>query len=109
MVLRFIYLSFFLICISCSNENIQEVQEDEAKQLSKDDAKALFLMRCASCHGEDGKLGMSGAKDLSSSKLNEKEIGVILKNGKNGMPSFGESLNLNQQEALVVHVLSLRK
>ena len=66
-------------------------------------------MRCASCHGEDGKLGMSGAKDLSSSKLNEKEIGVILKNGKNGMPSFGESLNLNQQEALVVHVLSLRK
>jgi mono/diheme cytochrome c family protein len=39
----------------------------------------LYVLNCASCHGEDGKLGSSGAKDLSVSKLNDKQIEKIIK------------------------------
>jgi cytochrome c6 len=66
-------------------------------------------LRCASCHGEDGKLGIAGAKDLSISKLTNSEITSIIYNGKNGMPSFGGAFTEEQLKALVPIVKSLRK
>ena len=76
---------------------------------TKADATSLFTMRCASCHGDDGKLGASGAKDLSISKLTDAEITSIIYNGKNGMPAFGDSFTKEQLDALVPIVKSLRK
>jgi mono/diheme cytochrome c family protein len=48
----------------------------------------LYLSHCASCHGEAGDLGVSGAKNLKTTILSLKEIRQMIKTGKNSMPSF---------------------
>jgi cytochrome c6 len=67
-------------------------------------------MHCAQCHGEDGKLGASGAKDLSASRLSDTQITTIIKNGKGAMPSMKALLETNENINLVLsHVKGLRQ
>lgn len=109
MVLRLsIFLGLFLL-VSCGPQTKEVEESTEEKPFTKADATSLFTMRCASCHGDDGKLGVSGAKDLSISKLTDAEITSIIYNGKNGMPAFGDSFTKEQLDALVPIVKSLRK
>jgi mono/diheme cytochrome c family protein len=109
MVLRISVFFGLFILVSCGPQTKKVEESTEEKPLTKQDATSLFTMRCASCHGEDGKLGVSGAKDLSISKLTDSEITSTIYNGKNGMPSFGSSFTKEQLEALVPVVKSLRK
>jgi mono/diheme cytochrome c family protein len=109
MVLRIYFFSIILIgLISCSNnESKVDVLPPETPQ---EKGASLFLIHCASCHGEDGKLGASGAKDLTSSKLSDKEITNIINNGKNAMPPMNVLLENKENIDLVIkHVKSLRK
>lgn len=109
MVLRLsIFLGLFLL-VSCGPQTKEVEETTGEKPFTKEDATSLFTMRCASCHGDDGKLGVSGAKDLSISKLTDAEITSIIYNGKNGMPAFGDSFTKEQLDALVPIVKSLRK
>lgn len=79
----------------------------------------LFLKACASCHGKDGRartpIGRKlKVKDLTQSKLGDADIAAQIREGRRGddgltrMPSFKESLQPDQIEALVRHVKSLR-
>jgi mono/diheme cytochrome c family protein len=109
MVLRIYFFSIILIgLISCANnESKVDVLPPETPQ---EKGASLFLIHCASCHGEDGKLGASGAKDLTSSKLSDKEITNIINNGKNAMPPMNVLLENKENIDLVIkHVKSLRK
>ena len=109
MVLRIYFFSIILIgLISCSNnESKVDVLPPETPQ---EKGASLFLIHCASCHGEDGKLGASGAKDLTSSKLSDKEITNIINNGKNAMPPMNVLLENKENIDLVIkHVKSLKK
>ena len=77
------------------------------KQLS---GKELFSQHCASCHGADGKLGLSGASDLSKSKLSVEQISEILDKGRNGMPAMKVLLQTpKNSEAVSTYTLELRK
>ena len=112
MVLKFLFFGLLIVCVSCSGEISEDPQEltiDENKPFTEADAKNLFSLKCTSCHGEDGKLGMSGAKDLSVSSLSDSEILAIIKTGKNAMPSFGSTIPEEQQKMLLPIVKSLRK
>ena len=81
--------------------------EPEPEELS---GKKLFQQHCAICHGEDGKLCLSGATDLSASKMDSIRIGEIIINGQNGMPGFGSILPSEKVlKEIVEHVESLRK
>ena len=103
-----------LVCIlgvaqlifSCSQsiEEIEKLPETER-------GKALYDAKCASCHGEDGKLGSSGAKDLSQSTLADVEIKNCILNGNDkGMPPFKDQLGSEENlNLLVAYVKSLRK
>ena len=72
--------------------------------------KELFVNNCAACHGMDGTLGVSGASDLSKSKLNTEEIIKILKNGRNGMPAFESILKSREgMVAVTAYTLELQK
>jgi mono/diheme cytochrome c family protein len=109
MVLRIYFFSIILIgLVSCSNnESKADVLPPETPE---EKGASLFIMHCASCHGEDGKLGASGAKDLTMSKLSDEEIEKIIVNGKNAMPPMKVILENKENLALVIkHVKSFRK
>ena len=108
MVLRIYFFSILLFGLaSCSNNQSQnDVLPPETPE---EKGASLFIMHCASCHGEDGKLGASGAKDLTMSKLSDQEIENILVNGKNAMPPMSVLLENKENIDLVIkHVKSLR-
>ncbi|MCI4668901.1 MAG: SirB2 family protein [Bacteroidia bacterium] len=50
--------------------------------------QALYSRNCVVCHGEQGNLAKSGAKNLQESQLSEAEMTNLIQNGKNAMPAY---------------------
>lgn len=99
-----------LICllVSCSGAGDSYVESE--KDYGPPDGELLYLNNCASCHGIDGKLGVSGARDLASIELDTSEIYKIIVEGKNLMPPFGYILTTEEERnAVVKQVISLRE
>jgi mono/diheme cytochrome c family protein len=69
----------------------------------------IFMANCTSCHGEDGKAGLSGAKDLSVSTLDLSAQQEIIKNGKAPMPGYSGVLTEEQIKAVAEYSATLRK
>ncbi len=70
----------------------------------------LFQDHCASCHGMDGKLGASGAKDLSKSRLNDDRIRKMIEKGKGNMPPMGAVLGSQIAiDSVINYTKTLRK
>jgi cytochrome c6 len=109
MVLRssFFVVSFLLLTACGSGGSKNDALPSETPE---EKGENLYILNCASCHGEDGKLGSSGAKDLSVSKLNDKQIEQIIRKGKNAMPAQEAILETDENIKLVIeHVKSLKK
>lgn len=70
--------------------------------------EALFKTHCTLCHGKDGKLGVSGAKDLSVSSLTKEEMTALVTNGKGAMAAYKNVLTKAEIEAVVEHVRTLQ-
>ena len=85
LVLTFLGAAFSIL-YSCYSET--EKSEVEKPVSPKEEAKQLYTLHCASCHGMDGKLGGSGSKDLSQSTLSEAAMIEMITNGKNNMPAM---------------------
>ena len=68
----------------------------------------VYAKMCQSCHGTDGKAGMSGAKDLSISNLSNDEKIAIITHGKNAMISYEKSLTKEQIEAVAEYIETLK-
>jgi mono/diheme cytochrome c family protein/uncharacterized membrane protein SirB2 len=66
--------------------------------------KSVFLAQCALCHGEDGKKGLGGAKNLQETRLDKNQIMDLLLNGKNTMPSYRNVLSQQEMMAVVAYV-----
>ena len=64
----------------------------------------IFTDKCALCHGDNGKLGMSGAKDLSVTQLPHAGIVEIVTNGKNTMAAYKDALTAEQIEAVASYI-----
>lgn len=60
------------------------------------DGKDVFLNRCTACHGNNGKLGFSGAKDLTLSKFSVEQIENQVANGKGAMTPFKNILSTDE-------------
>ena len=73
------------------------------------EGKIIFESKCALCHGVDGKLQLSGAKDLSVSKLTKAETIEMIKSGKGLMAGYKDEFNEQQLNALADYVEGLRK
>jgi cytochrome c553 len=67
-------------------------------------AKQMYDMNCASCHGSDGKLGMAGAANLSVSNLDQQQIKEVILNGKGLMKSV--DLSPEQADSVSAFVFS---
>jgi cytochrome c6 len=66
-----------------------------------DEGAAVFTKRCAACHGKDGK-GQTpiaqklGVKDLTVTKLSEKDVEKLVAEGKGKMSAFKGKLTDNE-------------
>lgn len=107
MVLRVFIIAFFVGLYSCTSQ--PELSSSESNVPEIIDGKALFMNNCASCHGVDGKLGMSGAKNLMETNLSDTEIKKIITYGKKTMPAFKELIPTAKEiDAVVQHVRTLK-
>ncbi|MDB5258138.1 MAG: hypothetical protein JWM14_2833 [Chitinophagaceae bacterium] len=70
--------------------------------------KAIFTQVCAACHGQDGKLGVGGAKDLSLSKLPHVEVVQVIAKGKGLMQPYEGVLSEQEIEAVANYAEGLR-
>jgi len=70
--------------------------------------KVIFESKCQSCHGADGKLGLSGAKDLTQSALSPQEKIDIITNGKKTMAAYKDQLSQEQIAAVAEYVQTLK-
>ncbi len=96
-------LSFFLIVVSFSLAYKAKAAKAGDK-IAANSGKEVFEQKCSLCHGNNGKLGLSGAKDLSVSQLEHSGIVEIITNGKNTMASYKASLTSEQIEAVASYI-----
>ena len=73
------------------------------------DGAVLYGAICAKCHGNDGKLGITGAWDLSVSKLDEAGVVNVVLNGRGTMPPYQGALTEAQAKAIATYIMGLRK
>lgn len=114
MVLRisFIVIAAFSVysCDSSSKSEKIDEEVDLKTPMNLEDAKAIYLLNCASCHGADGTLKSAGAADLSKSKMTEAQIEDVILNGNlKGMMPYKDILTEREVKGLVKFVPTLRK
>lgn len=81
----------------------------ESKNANQITGKALYENNCIQCHGTDGKLGNSGATDLSKSVLSDEESKNRIRNGLNAMPPMAEVLGSESNiDSVVQYIKSFR-
>jgi mono/diheme cytochrome c family protein len=107
------YLIIILLTGSCSgNEDSGNKQFPKSGINSGYDTlglgKETFEEKCVVCHGNDGRLGISGAKILPDTKLQMDGIIKQIQNGKKAMPSFKQVLTEEQITAVAKYVLTLK-
>ena len=73
------------------------------------DGKEIYTKTCSPCHGDDGKLGLTGATDLSASMLDKASAMEMITKGKSTMPPFANQLSLEQIEAVAEFIATLKK
>ena len=89
----------------------------QAGGMQDQDPKALFKVKCASCHGIDGSANTAigknlKAKDLRSGetqKLSDEKLYQVIAGGRGKMPAFQRSLGEDKCRQLVAYIRGLAK
>ena len=68
--------------------------------------ESVYEAQCVRCHGSNGKLGLSGAKDLTVTTLTPDEMVQVISDGAKGgmMPGFKESLSAEEIKAVADYI-----
>ena len=90
-----------------SSEVITDLSNPEYSTVAH--GKAIFTRNCQLCHGEDGKLGLSGSKDLTVSTLSDAEVKNLIRDGKNAMPPYKDMLSETEINAVHAYVKTFVK
>ena len=80
-----------------------------ALSADKSGGKLIYKQYCTVCHGPNGKLGISGAKDLSVSTISMEERINQITNGKGLMTPFKNVLNESQIKEVAEYLEALKK
>ena len=108
------FLSLLLIVYSygISETKSPNFKKEKAEILAGGDPLVLgqdvYTKLCQNCHGADGKLMLSGAKDLSISALTKEEQILIITKGKNAMAAYESQLSQQQIEAVATYIETLK-
>lgn len=77
--------------------------------ISEAEAQRLYTMKCGLCHGNDGKLMLSGAPDLSTSRLELNERIALITYGKGKMPPQKDVLTADEIRGIARYIETFRK
>lgn len=106
-ILLFVIANFALIFgTSCAGDH---GSADQEKGVVNNPGLKVFKTYCVTCHGDDGKLGLSGAADLSASTLSKDEAVNVITNGRKVMAPYKSVLSPEQIDQVADHILTLRK
>jgi cytochrome c6 len=98
-----------VVCLLAGIVSIVACASGSADGGSTSDGFSVYKTNCMVCHGNDGKLGLSGAADLSASTMTTEQMLEIVTNGKGGMMPYKELLSKEQREMVVQYVESLKE
>ena len=96
-----------VLVFSCS-ENSNETIEVTTLDKTEISGKEVYKTYCVACHGADGKMAFSGAKDLSESTLDLENRKKQIKHGKGLMNAFKNVLSDNEIESVAIYIEELR-
>lgn len=94
---------------SASNSPQKATESSESKLDPMTDGKKIYDTYCVACHGQDGKLQLNGAKDLSISELDRAEKINQVTNGKGLMTPYKGILSPEEIDAVVDYTFSLKQ
>lgn len=95
-----------LLILSCASSTESEAALPPV--CGKPTGAKIFSTHCTLCHGKDGKLGLSDAKDLSVTQLSKDEMVAVISNGRGTMASYKNVLSKAEIAAVVEHVRTLK-
>jgi len=96
----FLYLAGWLL--ACSNSGGGQSGTSAAA------GAQVYNQYCRVCHGPDGKLGLNGAKDLTTCKLTEAERIIQVTEGKNAMTPYKSVLSPDEIKSVVAYTFTLK-
>jgi cytochrome c5 len=93
-------LSLLLITASYGLGEVSKKKREKGEAVAStvNSGSELYSLKCASCHGADGKAGLSGATDLSKTMMDAAAIKQTVINGKATMPK----VEMSEEQALAV-------
>lgn len=100
----------FMICFliwQCTSNEQEETSGLSPTQQQYMQGKKVYKKYCLACHGADGTMGMSGAKDLSESELDLVQRELIIANGKGMMTPFKNILTPEEITAVAKYTMTL--
>lgn len=113
MVLRnYLVIAGLFLVTACGGEApvVEQNSSKVEEPMGTEEARTVYTLNCASCHGQDGKLKASNAADLSKSKFSDAKIKQVILNGNDkGMMPYKDMLSAREVEGLVKFVKTLRE
>lgn len=101
LTILFLGILFLLVaCTGTTNKANLSVEEIDGKE--------IYNTYCVACHGKNGNLGASGAKNLQESTMSLEERIEIITNGKKIMSPFKHVLEENEIEAVARYIENLK-
>jgi cytochrome c6 len=107
------FLLFFILIaqFGCSNDTQnekKEVSDAQKNKISLPDGLTVFRQNCVNCHGNNGKLGLNGAKDLTICQLSAPERILVITNGRNLMTPWKGILSEAEISAVAEYTCTLK-
>jgi mono/diheme cytochrome c family protein len=88
-----------------------------APVFGQDSGADIYKLKCAMCHAVDGTANTPAGKAFKAAsfsdpavvKISDADRTVVVKNGKNKMPVFGDKLSADQITAVLGYIRTLEK
>ncbi len=95
-----------LLMITASYGLAEIAAKNPGDKITDKNGQKIYEKKCARCHGADGKLGMAGAADISTTQLDTTAIANVILVGKGNMKKI-DGLTDEQAKSVAVYVKTM--